>query len=189
MTDSRIRRFVKSQLVRRGAPSLLLGVLLGAGAQAEQMVETLDATESRAFDIPASDLAHALDMLGAQSGLQILYEPEIAADRRAPALEGRMTVREALTRLLGRRDVEWVFADDKVIVVRKARTAQTATPMRMALSDAVEGAQAATTPSEPADASLEEVVVTGNKIFNQSDAYGATKMGLAVKDTDRKSVV
>ena len=38
-------------------------------------------------------------------------------------------------------------------------------------------------PAAPAQDALDEVVVTGKIIFTQNDAFGATKMGLPIKDT------
>ena len=56
----------------------------------------------------------------------------------------------------------------------------------LSLSGAAALAQEA---ARPADEQIEEVVVTSHVIFTENDAYGATKMGLALKDTPQTVTV
>jgi len=52
------------------------------------------------FNMPAGDLARTLVAISRQGGVMISFPPEVATGRRAAALQGSLTVREALTRVL-----------------------------------------------------------------------------------------
>ncbi|MCP1547324.1 MULTISPECIES: TonB-dependent siderophore receptor [Methylorubrum] len=52
------------------------------------------------FNMPAGDLARTLVAISRQGGIMISFPPEIAAGRRAIAVQGRLTVREALAVVL-----------------------------------------------------------------------------------------
>lgn len=52
------------------------------------------------FDMAAQPLAAALDQFARQAGLQLVFAPELAAGRQAPALHGQLPLREALDSLL-----------------------------------------------------------------------------------------
>ncbi|AMB44203.1 TonB-dependent receptor [Methylobacterium sp. AMS5] len=52
------------------------------------------------FNMPAGDLARTLVAISRQGGVMISFPPEVAAGRRAAALQGSLTVREALLRVL-----------------------------------------------------------------------------------------
>ncbi|WP_162242221.1 TonB-dependent receptor [Methylobacterium sp. Leaf123] len=52
------------------------------------------------FNMPAGDLARTLVAISRQGGIMISFPPEVAAGRRAIAIQGRLTVREALAGVL-----------------------------------------------------------------------------------------
>ncbi|MGO4712707.1 secretin and TonB N-terminal domain-containing protein [Bradyrhizobium sp. 2TAF24] len=56
--------------------------------------------DSTVYDIPAQDLARALNAYATASGLQVLYETALAAGRSSTAVKGRMTPDAALQLLL-----------------------------------------------------------------------------------------
>jgi iron complex outermembrane receptor protein len=72
--------------------------------------------------IAAGPLDAALLALAAQTHEQLLYPPEIAAGRRAPALRGDYTAEEALSRLLAATDIAVTRAGPAVLVLRSAST-------------------------------------------------------------------
>lgn len=76
--------------------------------------------KSVAFDIPVQDLAHALDMLARQSGLQILYPYKIAAARQSGGLHGKMPVAAALRRLLRRSGLDMASFSEGAVILRVA---------------------------------------------------------------------
>lgn len=52
------------------------------------------------FDIAAQPLAGALDQFARQAGLQLVFQPGLAAQRQAPAVHGELPLRQALDALL-----------------------------------------------------------------------------------------
>jgi outer membrane receptor protein involved in Fe transport len=78
-----------------GPGKLLLSLTLAClvtTARAESSVQT--------FDIPAQPVAAALRALATQAGIQIVFTPEVVGSTQAKALRGRMSVDEAIDRLL-----------------------------------------------------------------------------------------
>lgn len=55
---------------------------------------------SATFNIPAGDLAGALDRVSTQTGIQLMYQPALIAGKQVSALSGHLTWSEALDRLL-----------------------------------------------------------------------------------------
>lgn len=56
------------------------------------------------INIPAGSLADALEKLGAQSGLQVMYEPAVARGIRVAAVSGSLTASDALGKLIAHTD-------------------------------------------------------------------------------------
>ena len=52
------------------------------------------------FDIPAQDLGAALRTFGVQAGREVLFDPALVNGKRAPAIQGDMSVSTAVNRLL-----------------------------------------------------------------------------------------
>lgn len=80
----------------RGACVALMLALMPVAAVAQ----TAPAPAVVEYDIPAEDLARALNAYAAASGLQVLYESALAAGRHSVAVKGRMTPDAALAQLL-----------------------------------------------------------------------------------------
>ncbi|WGS87482.1 TonB-dependent siderophore receptor [Methylomonas sp. UP202] len=91
-------------------PLLLTAALLACEVRA--------ADPSYAFDIPAQDLAGALQKLAAQSGKQIFYAHDHVAGRRAPALQGSMTLAEAAAKLLAGTGLSYSVAGDGSLAIK-----------------------------------------------------------------------
>jgi outer membrane receptor protein involved in Fe transport len=163
---------------RRAALSLAaLAVVLAAPAAAEPA-----RSEAQPLNIPAGPLSEALVALAAQTNHQLLYAPELARGRQAPALSGRYTPEAALERLLAGGEVEVRRAGPRVLVLRPRTPASapaaappTGLPLRTAPADvprpfAPEAAPPAArhagrdpAPTAPAH-TVEEVRVTGSNI-------------------------
>jgi iron complex outermembrane recepter protein len=71
------------------------------------------------FDIPGGKLVDSLTSFGEQCGLQVVYDTRFIEGKVAPAVEGKMPVGQALTRLLRDSGAEWEFVNDKTVVVRE----------------------------------------------------------------------
>src|SRR4051794_14737968 len=59
------------------------------------------------FNISAGDLASAVDAFSRQSGLQILYRPELLGGKKTKSVSGLLTNAEALERLLAGSGIKW----------------------------------------------------------------------------------
>jgi iron complex outermembrane recepter protein len=88
------------------------------GGNAASVAQTAD--QPLQISIPAGDLADALEKLGDQSGVQIMYEPTLVAGIKAPAVSGRLTVGDALAKLLARTGLEANRVNDKTVVLKRA---------------------------------------------------------------------
>ncbi|TCK08966.1 TonB-dependent siderophore receptor [Marinobacterium mangrovicola] len=88
-----IRKTRAFHLPRYSASAVLLAAL---SAPIAMQVQAAEAT----FNIPAQNLSQALNTFGRQSGYQVLYSPNDLAGLTSSAVEGRMEVNSALSRLL-----------------------------------------------------------------------------------------
>ncbi len=75
-----------------------LFAILCLGAAGLARAETAD--ERRRFSIPEGDAGASLQLFAEQSGLQILYPPQVVHGVRTHAVEGEFTSREALAQML-----------------------------------------------------------------------------------------
>ncbi len=79
------------------------------------------------FDIPAQPVASALNSWAVQSNAQVFVDPGPVARLMAPAVKGTMTPRQALSRLLGRSNLQVTQGANGVFVI-KPRLTVVATP-------------------------------------------------------------
>ena len=137
----------------------LRALLLSLACSAALAAQAQNATR---IDIPAGDLAAALDAYARQSGTQLVYRADQLKGARTPGVKGQAASPQALDALLkgsgyrAQRD-----ASGAVVIVPQAttRAAPATTPPR--------AAQAAPPQSVPADAPVtdfETVQVTGSRI-------------------------
>jgi hemoglobin/transferrin/lactoferrin receptor protein len=101
---------------------LLAGVatiLSPAGAIGQtQQVEA----QSRSFDIPAKSLTEVLADFGQQSGLQISVDAANVRDRSSPGVRGRLSIADALQRLLAGTGFTWHLSGNLVTLERVRAT-------------------------------------------------------------------
>ena len=79
----------------------------------------------RQFDIPAQDLAAALDVFSEQSGMQIAYDQKLVVGRRSADVQGRMSTGEALRALLMGSGLQWEYVNDSTVVFVRPRVEHT----------------------------------------------------------------
>lgn len=155
-------RTPKPSLSARAVQAALLALPLAAIATiaaASPAAHAQTAQLAHDFDIPAGTLSTGLTRLATQAGMQLTANGELTAGKSAPALKGRMTVRQALDRLLAGSGLE-AGVDGMAVVLR---------------------------PSPAARAEREQVselgtVVVTNKRANRV-SKGATGLPLEIKDT------
>jgi outer membrane receptor protein involved in Fe transport len=120
---------------------------------------TQAASASATFDIPAGDLAGALDRLSTQAGIQLMYQPGLVAGKQARALSGSFTWRVALERLLRGSGLEYRQVNATTIVIRQSDPGTKPGPR-----------PAAAPPSRPAEGEetpvmdMKAMTVTGTRI-------------------------
>jgi outer membrane receptor protein involved in Fe transport len=133
------------------------------------------APSSTIFDIPAQNLAQALDGFARQAGIQLLYPYEAASTRRSLGLHGKMQPRAALYRLL--KDSGLTIADisGRTITLRLAPP-----PVRRA-RPAKEAAPAAPKPRAAPGPPPSDIVVTGRAadaaLRGPDLSYAVTEIG------------
>jgi iron complex outermembrane receptor protein len=100
-----------------GAVSILA---MSAAAQDRLATEpVLEAQSGRtvAFDIPAQPLAQALTAFGRQSGVQVAFDPTLAAGKTSAAVSGSLTPDQALRQLLGGTGLAHQFTSARAVTV------------------------------------------------------------------------
>lgn len=143
----------RCHLIPQAAAVALLAVIAGP------LRAATDLDTPQAFHISSLPLDAALRLLAKQAQLQILFAPALVENRVAPAVEGSLAPREALSRVLSGTHLAALEQSPGVLVVR-ADEAQQPAPAKV--SRALDRDRASAT--EPSDLPLlEEVVVTAQR--------------------------
>lgn len=69
------------------------------------------------FDLPAQPLADSLRAVASRTNTNLLFDPQLVATSRAPALSGRLTAGVALSRLLAGTGIRYSFISEKTVVL------------------------------------------------------------------------
>ena len=88
--------------------ALSLSTSVQAEAQTSQQIS---------FNIPAGSLAASLASFGRQAGMQVTYQPQIAASKQAPAVSGTMSRQDALSRLLSGSGISYRFTGTNTVAL------------------------------------------------------------------------
>jgi len=72
---------------------------------------------------PAQDLDQALTQFADQADLHLLFTSAEVAGLHSPALDGQMSIEQALQTLLAGSGLNWQFSDARTVIVRKPDTA------------------------------------------------------------------
>lgn len=132
----------------------------------------------REYDIPAGPLADALSAFGTQSGLQVVYAPELAAGKRSRGVSGRHASAEALRRVLAGTGLTFDSLGNATVAIRQAvATPQPQTPAKPDRSEtpAQQGEEGPVT-------ELEKMVVTGTRM------RGVAPVGSQILQFDREEI-
>ncbi|MFC5353710.1 TonB-dependent siderophore receptor [Azospirillum himalayense] len=119
----------------RLAGFLLGGLALGWSVFAAPPAALSDSVQPAAQDrplaIPPLPLGEALTRFGQQTGLQILYSPDLVSGRRSRALAGRMAPAAALAELLNGTGLSFDLRDRMVTIGRQPETADVLPVLRV----------------------------------------------------------
>lgn len=103
---------------------IVSGTLLLAGgahcSYAEQPSRTAAGGQEIAYDIPSQSLAAALNAYAAASGIQVLYETSLTANRNSTAVKGRLTPDAALLALLAGTGLSGRRTDIDAVTILRA---------------------------------------------------------------------
>lgn len=113
--------------------------------------------DKKAFDVPAGAAEQALKQFSQQSGLQVVFAPDVTDGVRTPAVKGEFTPMEALNRLLSGTGLD-VIVDEKTAVVSIIRLDKAESPRR------IEGRVVHGGTAEPEPMTMEALTVTGSNI-------------------------
>lgn len=134
------------------------------------------------FNLPEQALVDTLRAIGRQTTMNIVFAPETVDDARSPAIRGDLTLEEAITRALGRTQLQAKQATANSILIERLATPSdnkhrfvhiedggSPTGADPAGQSAAQGASAAgegaqdSSGSSEATVQLEEVLVTAEK--------------------------
>lgn len=82
------------------ATALAVGTVVSGAAMAQTAPATASAEAVHTINLPAQPLGNALNELARQTGTQLLVRRELVEAKQAPTVNGRLTARQALDRLL-----------------------------------------------------------------------------------------
>lgn len=122
----------------------IVAALLGASMFASMPTAALGQSPApaRQSNLPAQDLASALRAVGLMFGAEVIFEPASVSGRTAPAIRGRVTLRQAIDELLRGTGLTADYRAGSVVVRGRDVAA----------------------PSQPQDAADAEIIVTGTHI-------------------------
>lgn len=112
------------------------------------------------FDVPAGDLARALQQFARQAGVQILFPYDVAEGKRSRGLKGRMTTATALDRLLEGQGLGVATRSARRITLRAVPVREAARPRTRPHP---QPAPASRPPAPPPPPPV-EIVVTGRAV-------------------------
>jgi iron complex outermembrane receptor protein len=118
-----VRRTLLAQAVVAGlfAPVLAQAQNSDAGQGASNLKQSASAQERLVtLALPAQPLDLALTRFADQAGLHLLYTTADVEGLQAPALNGQVSVTQALQTLLAGSGMSWQFSDARTVILRRA---------------------------------------------------------------------
>jgi outer membrane receptor protein involved in Fe transport len=139
------------------------------------------------FDLPAQDLAESLRAIARASGREILFRSESVQHRRAPAIRGQLSVREAVDRALDVSGLDADYRADAILVrppagARDDRAAPAADPAITVTGTRIRGARSASPTTIDRRDALENAGITdlsGYSRYLLQNFTGGQKPGVA----------
>jgi TonB family protein len=115
MTGAQLR--AGRRLIVRAMAAALVIAVVGSTSAAWAQSDTALRTRTYRFEIPVQRLDGALARVSQVSGVQMLYDSELATGRQSTAISGDFTVQEALVRLLAGTGLRARFTSGGSIVI------------------------------------------------------------------------
>jgi len=159
--NTRMKRSFPRHQLYVGLFAALAALTADFPAQAQQA--RAESVAPQQFSIAAGELGDALNQLAAQSHLQIVYAPELVQGKTTSGINGQLTWREALKKLLAGSGLEWGLVGHNLVAIRKTPPPPTDKRPRASKSS---GKEVAT--------NLASVTVTGNLRTEAYDQYAGS---------------
>jgi len=154
--------------LRRGRQALIGGVAMAALVAGFARAQQID------ISVPAQPLSQTLKDISRQTGDNILFTPDSVAGVRAPALSGKMTSLDAVTRALSGTNLEAVPDGNGGLVIR--RTAQKKTILTEGQAPETVIVTGSRIPQTDAAASASPVVLVGRQEFEFAGTTDVTTL-------------
>ncbi|MGH3711689.1 MAG: TonB-dependent receptor domain-containing protein, partial [Pseudonocardiaceae bacterium] len=175
MTRRTVLKGAKLNLCHAVLAVAVLSCLAPLAAHAQSM-------ESQAtFNIQAGDLASAVDAFSQQSGLQVLYRPELLGGKKAKSVSGALTNAEALERLLKDSGIRWERVNGSTYVLKESKKAPD--KQRTSIPPV---SNPASSSQEESIAELEKLVVVGSRL-GSSPVESAMPIKVITRDQIERS--
>jgi iron complex outermembrane receptor protein len=179
------------------APALVLSI---CGCLAGHAASAIDFNNTVEVHIPAQKLSSALLEFGRQTGVQVMTASGTVGDLRSPGVAGKLSVKDALRRLLEGTNLQYQDAGENSVAVAPADStlrsgdvrwttaSLSVNDTRSSSSDAISSGDAADERND-ADAAAsrventEEVVVRGVRFYQPNVGRSASKTDLPLLET------
>ena len=156
------------------------GTALCLGSVAVALVATplwAQAAATHDLDIPGQPLNRALRALAAQSGVQIAYRTAVAAGTMAPPVRGRMSVDQALARMLAGSGLNYGFTGANTVTIAATATGDASAAEGGLMLDQITLSSASPGTTE------------GTNSYTTDVATGATGLPLTLRETPQSVTV
>ncbi len=171
----------RTALMLTSATSVLIGVSAPSFAAAQATSTQVAAT--RDYDIAAQPMNEALRAFAEASGLQLVYDTPITANKRSAAVSGRLSAQAALAQLLAGSDLAFSFSSNGAVVIAPAATAADGT--RLMGTVRVEGVDGSggSFPNAGINGSSDVTATEGTGSYTTGAMTIATKTPQSIKET------
>lgn len=140
-------------------------------------------------NIPAQDVASAFQLLAEQTGLSIIFAPDVTAGIRTHGVSGKLSVQESIRELLEGTGLEYEFTGTNTVTLHRAATAEPKGKGKPPVKTARDGAAVSMdNVSSSALDSLEVVVVTAEKRDTNLQKTGIAVTAVGGEELQRSGI-
>lgn len=172
--------------VSRIAIGAMLGVCLACPGQA-----SADAGTVVDVNIPAQEVESAFQLLAKQTGLSVIFAPDVTTEIRTHGVSGKLTVQESVRQLLEGTGLEYDFTGANTVTLHRAAPSDpNAKDKGKPSGKAVRDSSAETTSGASSSGfdSLEEVIVTAEKRDTNLQKTGIAITAVSGRELQRLGV-
>ncbi len=165
------------------ATALAGGAVMASPASAWAQGAMAAQQKSADYNIPAQDLTGALRQFAEVSGLQLIYDTKITADKRSPGATGGMTAQAALARILAGSGLGYSLSGSAVTIVPAGDSGPMAAGPRVLAPVRVQGDDTAGSPVNGVNGSRDVTATEGTDSYTSGALDIVSKIPQSIKDT------